>query len=426
MPEIGKRMMVLYDLAFALSMVLYLPILVLRGKWHSGTLESLGFMSREVMETLAATRNIWIHAVSVGEVAAVEGIITGLRRDYPGHRIVLTVTTKTGHSFARQKYRDSALVLWSPLDLSIAAGKFVRAIRPVIYIVAETELWPSLFVHLSQDRVPIVIVNGRISDRAFPRYRFARKLLHSTLRKVKIFGMQSRLDAERVIEMKADANRVHVTGNLKFDNIPEGVAAAPSDYGLDGEHHVLLAASTHPGEEDILLDIFQSLKRTDPALRLVLVPRHPERAFSVAEAVRRTGFVPVLLSGNHAVIGQEEVLIVDSIGHLVALYSLARIAFVGKSLTVRGGHNIIEPAVFGKPIVIGPHMQNFHDITQAFLTENGVIQVKDAAALKTAIKKLIAEPDTSRDLGDRARMIVHRHRGATERALELIRGVMPR
>ncbi|MFZ0946424.1 MAG: 3-deoxy-D-manno-octulosonic acid transferase [Syntrophobacteraceae bacterium] len=418
-------MMVLYDLAFALSMVLYLPILVLRGKWHSGTLESLGFMSREVMETLAATRNIWVHAVSVGEVAAVEGIITGLRRDYPGHRIVLTVTTKTGHSFARQKYRDSALVLWSPLDLSIAAGKFVRAIRPVIYIVAETELWPSLFVHLSQDRVPIVIVNGRISDKAFPRYRLARNLLRNTLRRVKIFGMQSRLDAERIIEMKADANKVHVTGNLKFDSVPEAVAAAPSDYGLDGEHRVLLAASTHPGEEDILLDIFRSLKRTDPALRLVLVPRHPARAFSVAEAVRKTGFVPVLLSGNHAVIRQEEVLIVDSIGHLVALYSLARVAFVGKSLTVKGGHNIIEPAVFGKPIVIGPHMQNFHDITQAFLAGNGVIQVKDAAELKAAIEKLLDEPDMSRGLGDRARMIVHRHRGATARALDLIRGVMP-
>ncbi len=168
-------MMVLYDLAFALSMILYLPILILRGKWHSGTLESLGFISLEMTKTLAATRNIWVHAVSVGEVAAVEGIITGLRRDYPGHRIVLTVTTKTGHSFARQKYPDSALVLWSPLDLSIAAGRFVKAIRPVIYIVAETELWPSLFVRLSQDRVPIVIVNGRISDRAFPRYRLARK-----------------------------------------------------------------------------------------------------------------------------------------------------------------------------------------------------------------------------------------------------------
>ena len=425
MPEIEKRMIVLYDFAFTLSMVLYLPILFLRGKWHPGIRESLGFISQEMMETLAAKRNIWVHAVSVGEAAAVEGIITGLRRDYPGHRIVLTVTTKTGHSFARHKYRDRALVLWSPLDLSIAACKFVRAIRPVIYIVAETELWPNLFVRLSQDRVPIVIVNGRISDRAFPRYRFAKKLLQGTLRRVKIFGMQSRLDAERIIEIKADANRVHVTGNLKFDNVPEGIAAAPSDYGLDGEHRVLLAASTHPGEEDILLDIFQSLMRTDPALRLVLVPRDPERAFSIAEAVRRTGLVPVLLSGNHAVIRQEEVLIVDSIGHLVALYSLARVAFVGKSLTVKGGHNIIEPAVFGKPIVIGPHMQNFHDITQAFLTGNGVIQVKDAAALKAAIKKLLEEPDMSRGLGDRARMIVHRHQGATVRTLDLIRGVMP-
>ena len=177
-------MIVLYDLAFTLGIILYLPVLFLRGKWRPGIRESLGFISQEMMETLATTRNIWVHAVSVGEVAAVEGIITGLRRDYPEYRIVLTVTTKTGHSFARHKYRDSALVLWSPFDLSIAAGKFVRAIRPMIYIVAETELWPNLFVRLSQDHVPIVIVNGRISDRAFPRYRFARKLLRNTLRKV--------------------------------------------------------------------------------------------------------------------------------------------------------------------------------------------------------------------------------------------------
>jgi 3-deoxy-D-manno-octulosonic-acid transferase len=424
LPEFEKRMMVFYDLTLALAMILYWPSQVVRGT-NSDLRERLGFISQEIVETLAATRNIWVHAVSVGEVMAVEGIIAGLRRDYPGHRIVLTVTTKTGHSFARQKYRDIALVLWSPVDLSIAVGRFVRAIRPVIYIVAETELWPNLFLRLSKDRVPIVMVNGRISDRAFPRYRLARKLLQNTLGRVIIFGMQSRQDADRIIEMNADAKRVHVTGNLKFDNVPEGVAAAPSDYGLDGEHRVLLAASTHPGEEDILLDIFQSLKSTDPELRLVLVPRHPERAFSIAEAVGRAGFVPVLLSGKHAVIRQEEVLIVDSIGHLVALYSLATVAFVGKSLTVKGGHNIIEPAVFGKPIVIGPHMQNFHDITQAFLSDNGIIQVKDAAELKAAIKKLLEEPDTCSGLGDRARTIVHRHRGATVRTLDLIRMVMP-
>ena len=420
-------MMLLYEIVFVIYIILYLPILILTGKCHSGFRDRLGLISPEVLGTLAAARNIWVHAVSVGEAAAVEGILLGLRRDYPNHRIVLTVTTKTGYSFARRKYRDIALVLWSPVDLAITVGKFIRAIHPVIYIVAETELWPNLFLGLSRHHVPIVIVNGRISDRAFPRYRFARKLLLKTIQRVRLFGMQSPLDAERVIEMMADPGSVHVTGNLKFDNLPPaGVAVVPSAYNLARDHAILLGASTHPGEEEILLDIFQSLKGMDPALRLVLVPRHPERASSVAEATRKAGFAPVLLSGDHSVIRQEEVLIVDSIGHLMALYSLARVAFVGKSLTIKGGHNIIEPALFGKPIVIGPHMQNFRDIAQAFLAENGVIQVTDAAALKATIRNLLEQPDTSRSLGDRARMIVQSHRGATARTLDLIRGVMPR
>ena len=415
----------LYDFAYAIYIVLYLPSLILLGKWHSGFRERLGLLPPGIAEALSGARNIWVHAVSVGEAAAVEGIIMGLRREHPGYRIVLTVTTLTGYSFARQKYAEVALVLWSPLDLSLVVDTFVKAIRPVIYIVAETELWPNLFQRLSRDRVPIVIVNGRVSDKSFPRYRLARNLLSNTVRAVKIFGMQSRLDADRVIEMKADPNAVHVTGNVKFDNVPEGAAAMPEEYGLDAGHRVILGGSTHPGEEDILLHIFQLLRGTDRALRLVLAPRHPERAPSIAEAVRKAGFIPVLLSTNNGVIRQEEVLIVDTIGHLLAIYSLARVVFVGKSLTVKGGHNIIEPALFGKPIVIGPHMQNFRDIAQAFLAENAVIQVDDGVALQAAIGRLLAEPDTSRDLGDRAKMVVHHHRGATARVLDLINGVMP-
>jgi 3-deoxy-D-manno-octulosonic-acid transferase len=415
----------IYDFAYAIYIVLYLPSLILLGKWHSGFRERFGLLAPESMKALGRARNIWVHAVSVGEAAAVEGIISGLRRQHPGYQIVLTVTTLTGYSFARQKYADVALVLWSPLDLSLVVDTFVRAIQPVIYVVAETELWPNLFERLSRDRIPIVIVNGRVSDRSFPRYMLARNLLRNTVRAVKIFGMQSRLDADRVIEMKADPNTVHVTGNVKFDNVPEGTAAVPGEYGLDSAHRVILGGSTHPGEEDILLTIFRSLRGTDPALRLVLVPRHPERAPSIAETVRKAGFIPVLLSRNRGVIRQEEVLIVDTIGHLVAIYSLARVVFVGKSLTVKGGHNIIEPALFGKPIVIGPHMQNFRDIAQAFLNDNAVIQVADGVALKAAIGKLLAEPDTSRELGDRAGMVVSRHRGATARILDLISGVMP-
>lgn len=413
-----------FDLLFLIYFLLYLPILLLRGKWHSGMTARLGFIPEDVRARLAGRRNIWLHAVSVGEVIAVQGFIGRLRSEYPERQIVLSVTTKTGHSLALRKYQDGVIVVWSPLDFSLTVRNFVDAIRPEIYIAAETELWPNLFARLSREKVNILVVNGRISDEAFPRYRMVRWLLKSTLSRVSAFCMQSELDAQRIIELGAPVERVRNVGNVKFDIVSDAPPALPQDFGFEERQMVWVAGSTHPGEEEIVASIYDGLKSSFPGLRLAIAPRHPERAGSIAEMVKKIGFRPVLFSSYRKTsLAPEEVLIVDTIGNLLQLYSVATVVFVGKSLTVGGGHNIIEPAVFGKPVLIGPKMHNFKDIARAFLDGGAVIQIADAFVLKRELARLLSSPEERAQLGQRAREVIRRNRGAIERTLGIIMNI---
>jgi 3-deoxy-D-manno-octulosonic-acid transferase len=413
-------MFILFDILFTLYFILYLPFLFLRGKWHAGFSERFGFFAPEMIRLLSRGENIWIHAVSVGEAAAMEGVINGLKGRFPGKRIVLTVATKTGYSFAQRKYAGVVTLCWAPLDLSLTVDHFVRVIRPQIYVAAETELWPNLFARLGAAKVPVVIVNGRISDKAFGRYRAVKFVLKSMLRQVSVFGMQSALDAERIIALGAPKARVIVAGNVKFDNVPASVAVDPREFGCEKDFLLLVGGSTHAGEEEILVDIWQGLRAEYPLLRLILAPRHPERAASVADLVRKAGFKPVFFSNIRGILKPDEVMIVDTIGHLIEFYSLASVVFVGKSLTARGGHNIVEPAQFARPVLIGPYMQNFRDITAAFLAEKAVVQVEGAVGLKAAVRALLDGPELRRDLGLRARQVVRRNQGATRRVIDLV------
>ena len=414
-------MWLLFDILFFIYILLYLPILIIRGKWHDGMKVRLGFIPRDIHAKLTGRRNIWLHAVSVGEVIAVEGIIKRLRAQYPDRQIVLSVTTRTGHSLAQRKYQNVALVIWSPLDFSFTARAFVAAIRPEIYIAAETELWPNLFTCLTEEKVKILIVNGRISDEAFPRYKMVRWALKSLLSKVCVFCMQSGLDAERIVQLGAPAERVKNVGNVKFDIVPDGTAARPGDIGFNEGQMVWVAGSTHPGEEEIVVNIYEGVRTSFPTLRLVIAPRHPERARGIVEMIRKAGFSPVLFSSERkAPLEPREILVVDTIGHLLELYSVATVVFVGKSLTVKGGHNIIEPAVFGKPILTGPHMGNFKDIARVFLADQAVAQVPDAFALKHELSRLLSSADERVQLGRRAYDVIRKNRGAIGRTLDVI------
>ena len=414
------------DLFYLIYFFFCIPFLVLRGRWHDGFAFRFGCFPKSLVRDLAWSKNIWVHAVSVGEAGAAEAVIKGLRARYPDHRIVLSVTTRAGHAFACQKYAVLATVIWSPLDLSGTVRRFINVIRPVIYVVVETELWPHLFARLAEEKVPVVIINARISDQAYPGYCLARPVIKTMLGKVSLVCAQSALDAERFISLGVLKDAVKVVGNVKFDviaSLDSDGPAARSAFGFSATDKVWVAASTHPGEEALVLDVFTALRDTFPWLRLVLVPRHPERAAAVALLLRQKGYKPMLFTDHEArVVGSEEVLVIDEIGHLMRLYVAADIVLMGKSFGIprRGGQNPIEPAACGKPVITGPFMENFRDVMRLFRSAEAVIEIQDAASLRKALQEILVSPDKSNGLAARARAVVDRNRGAAVRTVDLI------
>lgn len=414
-------MLILYELLLAIYVICYMPILFIKGKWHSGFLERFSFFSEAIKKRIDHPKNIWIHAVSVGEVIAIAELIRRLKAKYPGYQIVLSTSTKTGHQLALEKFSDKAVVLWSPLDFRWAVSSFIRLIKPKIYVVAETELWPNLFDRLYAGHVPILLINGRISDNSYGRYLKIRWLLKRYLGYVSALCMQSELDVTRILAIGAPQDKVKNIGNVKFDDLPEDKVYLPEDFGFEQNDSLWIAGSTHPGEEQIVLRVFKNIKTNFPSLRLVIAPRHVERAADVERIIEEEGMSFVRFSQmKSAKKNPNSVVIVDTIGHLRALYSLATLVFVGKSLTVQGGHNIIEPAFFSKPVIVGPHMQNFRDVMLAFKNDNAVVEVQDAQGLESAVLRLVSHPEQMAELGKKARQVIFRQEGAIKRSMEII------
>ncbi len=414
-------MPLLYNFIFFIYGVVYLPYLLVTGRWHKDFCQRFGIFPDALKQVLAQRSNIWIHAVSVGEVMAVEGLIRQIKERWPQHQLVLSVTTKTGYELAQQRLSTQVIVIAAPLDFSWVAQSFVRLIKPQLYIAAETEIWPNLFAYLDHQKIPLMIINGRLSDKSFPRYQKIKGLLKGVLAHVNVFCMQSQMDAGRIIDLGANRVRVIVTGNIKFDDVPKLSDMKAGQLGLKEDQLLLIGGSTHPGEEKILLDVFKKISIDQPAWRLVLAPRHIERTTEVVQLVEQAGFKAVKfssLSPSQAL--GEGVIIVDTIGHLRSLYALASLVFVGKSLCVGGGHNIIEPAFFAKPIIIGPKMENFRDIVAAFKQNEAICQVSDEAGFEAAVRDLMTHPQKRADLGQKARAVINQNQGATHRTVEQI------
>ncbi len=418
------------DILYLLYFMFYFPVLVLRGRWHKGFAARFGFLPASLVQDLAAGKNIWVHAVSVGEVGAVEEVVRGLRSRYPDGRVVLSVTTKAGHAFARSKYPVGVTVIWAPLDLSRVVRRYVAVIRPLVYVAVETELWPHLFESLAQAAVPVVIINARISDKAYPRYRAARLWIRPMLRMVALVCAQSALDAERFIALGAGQDRVKVVGNVKFDvasPLPGfDMPASRRAFGVGSHDTVWVGASTHPGEEAVILDAFTALRARFPRLRLVLAPRHPQRAAGVCRVVKAQGHLPVLLTRLEGrTLGADDVLVIDAIGHLMQLYRVADVVFMGKSLGLprRGGQNPIEPAACGKPVIVGPFMENFRDVIRLFRMAGAVVELGQARGLCGAVEDILTHPDKAAGLSARARVVVDQNRGAAQRTVDMIAGL---
>jgi 3-deoxy-D-manno-octulosonic-acid transferase len=413
----------LYELLLGIAFLAYVPKALLKKRLpHAGWSMRLGRYPEAIRERFGAGGAIWVHAVSVGEVMAARPVIEALRQAHPAAPIVLSTVTPAGYAVAATWLGERGAAIYGPLDFRICVERAIAAIRPRALVLVESELWPTLVVRLRRRQVPVAVINGRISTRAFGRYMAARPLLRGLLRGIDRFLMQTPTDAERVIAMGAPAERVQVLGSLKWDASligqpdPQEAAALRHQLGADGQP-LIVAGSTHRGEEEALLAAVQGIRGHLDATRLILAPRHLERVPDVEALVARHGLIG-RLAGQSAGAPAWDVLIVDTVGQLPRFYALASLVIVGGSFIPHGGQNPIEPASLGKAILFGPHMHNFTDIAQQLLAGHGARQLAGANELTAALLELLADPARTAAMGQRALAVTERSRGVARRTVE--------
>jgi len=364
----------------------------------------------------------WIHAVSVGEALGAVLVVAELRRRHPGLPLVVTTVTETGARIVEQHLAAQVTHLYFPLDVPAAVRRLVRRIDPLFLVCMETEIWPNTFRVLGRRGVPIMLANGRLSDRSFRRYRLARRLLRPLLADVRVFAMQSEMDARRVIELGAAPERVFVTGNIKHEaRVADGgpVEVWRRLLGLGPTRHVWIAGSTHRGEEAAVLQAHRQARAGCPDLALIVAPRHPERAEEVMALARGLGWRAVrrtALPGTAA----DHVVVLDTIGELARLHGLADVVFIGGSLVPGGGHNVLEPALAGRPVLFGPHTTNFRQAASLLLQGGGGAVVRDGAELGTVLARLLADEAERVAMGQRAHAAAASIRGAVGATVDLL------
>ena len=430
-------MYAVYSALIVLFFIVMSPYLLYQAvryrKYVTSLPQRLGILP--VSFNLDGDESIWIHAVSVGEVLTARALLQELRTRYPRLRIFLSTTTITGHQVARNNLQYIDEVFYFPFDFGFIVRRTLRLVKPRLFLMMETELWPNLLRACRAAGVKTVLVNGRISSRSYPRYKLARRFFTHVLAHVDRFCMQGEESARRIVEIGADPARVTVTGSLKFDSLEVPGLSPAVDRGqnrvlryfrVGADRPVLIAASTLKGEEEPVLEAFQRIRATRPTALLIIAPRKPERFDDVERLARRSGWnvarrteLPVDADPRY------DVVVLDTIGELAQLFQIATVVFVGGSLVDAGGHNILEPAVFGKPILFGPHMQNFAEIARTFLDNGAAVQVADGRALEASLLELLDDPVRRASLGAAARALVEANRGARGRTLAVLAQLVP-
>jgi 3-deoxy-D-manno-octulosonic-acid transferase len=369
-----------------------------------------------------ATPSLWLHAVSVGEVSAAAALVRALQASHPDIPFVLTTATPTGRAQAATLFGTDVEVRFLPYDTAGSVRRFLARIRPRAAIIMETELWPNLLLECGRRGVPVLFASARLAARSVPRYRRFAALFKEGLRNAWV-AAQSTADADRFIALGADPARTLVVGNIKFDMRP-GEAVAENGRELRrrylGARPVWTAGSTHEGEEDIVLDAHTVLQRAVRGALLVLVPRHPQRFEGVAALLERRGVVFDRRCRSEGVRPEAQVLLLDTMGELQDFYAASDTAFVGGSLVPVGGHNLLEPAALGVPVITGPHTQNGPEIARLLIEAGGALEVVDAAGLADAAGRLLDDPALRERMGESARRFVETHRGSLARLLALI------
>ncbi|MGE3175415.1 MAG: 3-deoxy-D-manno-octulosonic acid transferase [Planctomycetota bacterium] len=421
--------MALYQLVFLIGFCCYLPVLLWRAvfdaRYRRGFRQRMGGVRIERRSAAV----VWIHGVSVGEIKAATNIIARLRQDRPDLQIVLSSTTPNGHQVARQEHGDLEVVFY-PLDFGPFPGRALDRVRPQCVLLMELEIWPNFLQAAASRRIPVAVINGRISESTYRGYRRARGLLPQ-LDSIHLYCVQDAAYQKRLLDLGVDPRRVFVTGNMKYDSVVMG-QAPPGDtlrgWLAPDDRIVLVAGSTHADEEAWLCEAVAPIgppggSASGPRVRLVLVPRHPERAGSVCDAVRQAGRVAVRWSETDEgarSLRRDAVLVVDTIGQLQRFYAACDIAFVGGSLVPHGGQNMLEPAAQGRAVVFGPHTFNFRTDVELLLRAEAAVQVADREQLAACLAELCRRVDLRDALGERARAVIRANQGATQRTLDHI------
>jgi 3-deoxy-D-manno-octulosonic-acid transferase len=427
----NRRVYFLYSLLLLLALVVSTPWWLLEmarhGKYRIGWRERLGMVPNRLFDRVSPN-TIWIHAVSVGEVLAVSRMVDDLKARLPGWRVVVSTTTDTGQNLARQQFGGSD-VFYFPLDFGFAVRAYLEALRPKLLVLAESEFWPNLLHEARLSGASVAVVNARVSDRSLPRYLRFRKLLDLVMRNVDIFLARSDEDARRLVQIGAPKERVQVGGNLKFEVKPPERPQILDPFGAALRREeigpVLVAGSTLDGEEAMLIDCIRQVVARYPGALMVLAPRHPERFETVAALLAGSGLRWQPRSqwdGQHPIAGG--VFLLDSIGELASLYQFADLAFVGGSLVPKGGHNVLEAAQFGIPIVVGPSTENFRDIISVFQKANALRVVTPESLTPTLLALLQDEAERAR-LGQSALEVMRLQQGATERTITALLQLLP-
>jgi 3-deoxy-D-manno-octulosonic-acid transferase len=431
-------MLLLYNLFSAISLLFYLPRLLSR----KGPEERSVYIRERLGISKYSKADIWIHAVSVGETIASLPLLKRLSHEFPGKKIVFSTTTYTGQRIAKDKLSEVARVMYIPWDTGPCVSRVINALSPDIFITLETEIWPLLYRGLRNAGARILIINGRLSEKSYRGYRLIRFFIKRVLSEVDYFFMQSRDDAERILDLGAAEEKVGVMGNLKFDLDLTGTLPPHWVERLNGR--ILLAGSTHRGEDEIILDAYEIItgmksKRNSAGiaekasdLLLILAPRHPERFDNVENILKERGlsyirrskmkWSPVSSDSGLQTYGDRlpHVILLDTIGELSQIFSAASVTFIGGSLLPYGGHNILEPAFWGRPIIFGPYMDNF-PVAGEFLRSSAALQVKTAEDIANSVVALLEDSDRARQMGENAHKILKKNEGATGKALDLIR-----
>lgn len=428
-------MYLLYNLLIHVGTILILPFLVFKiittKKYRKGLKERLGHTPLDIRQRLEGKRPIWLHAVSVGEVNASLPLIKAMKEKYPLCDLIISTVTETGNNTAKEKIKETDNIIFFPFDHPWIVKRVIGNLNPSLFITMETELWPNFLRSLHARDIPSIILNARISSRSFGKYRTVGFFMKRVLSYLSFLGVQTERDAKRIIELGAEKERVKVMGNMKFDHAlmlssREEEENIRESIGLKKNQRIMIAGSTHPGEEIKVLNMYRSLKKEFSSLFLIIAPRHLERVKEIEGLISREGFIPLRKTSLSSAsieppLNDNHVMILDTLGELSKYYSASALILVAGSLVPHiGGHNILEAIIYKKPVFFGPYMDNFTEIARVVKETGGGIQIRSEAEFISMARELLEDEEKFNELGKRAYRVIEENQGSVSKSLEIL------